>query len=74
MTNNIYWRPKKKPKEIAGRTTAIGLKRNNLVDEWTRHALDEHGWGLKDADHITAVLSCAGCAEYLAALKATEKS
>jgi len=73
LPDNIYWRPKKKPKEVNRRTTAIGLKREAIVEDWQRHMLDEHRWGTREADPILPVLLCGGCAEFTERLHKTEE-
>lgn len=70
--DDIYWRPKKKPKEIAAKGTLLGWRRLELVDEWALHALTEHDWANRYGDGAVAARTCWKCAEFTTKIKESE--
>lgn len=69
-----YLRPPKK-QTTSNKTpdTPLGAHRKALVEEWTVHAMEEHGYP-SDRGAAMRTFKCFLCQQYIRELHATEKS
>jgi hypothetical protein len=48
------------------------MRREELLNEWTQHALTEHEYAQYSVNGVAAVLNCCGCGDFVQQLWKSE--
>jgi hypothetical protein len=65
-------RPTKKTNSSSFKRTVVGMRREELLNEWTQHALTEHEYAQYSVNGVAAVLNCCGCGDFVQQLWKSE--